>query len=191
MSNTIKKKSGNILVTITNIVCVVLMVAFFASLFLPFWTYTGQNKEDVTAALLGKMDESAIRMETYEISIAEYIWNTEDHEELFGGNWKKMKDFDGNKIAQNDIVSMPFITTLLIAFGVIFCLWKCKSAWTCLFPLSAGIVAVLGYLTKPILQTGDSWVIQLVAAIAMTVGGLVLLAQWAVTIYKWFTVKKY
>ena len=60
-----------------------------------------------------------------------------------------------------------------------------------LFPVIAGVMAIVAYLTTPILQTGESWVIQLVAAIAMTLGGLFLFSQWAIRIYKWFTVKKY
>lgn len=183
-----KKKDRKNLATITNIVCVVLMLVFFACQFLPFWTYETIELEDKNATILGLTDEEGEVIEKT-VSLADYVWRTERHDDLFG-KWNRMKDFDGNKIVQNDIVAMPFIVTLLVVFGTIFSLMKPQSTWTFVFPLVSGVYATIAYLTGAIYQTGQTWQIQLVAAIAMAVSGLVLAVQWGITVWKWFTVKK-
>lgn len=188
MSNKVNKKAGVKLATILNFVCVALMLVFFASQFLPFWSYTTIEGSDKTAEILGIATEDGEEV-TREISLAEYVWLTEEHEDLFG-NWKRMKDFEGNELNQNSIVVMPFVCTLLILFGCVFCVWKNTKTWTCLFPLISGVYAVCTYLTTPVLQTGESWIIHLIAAALLTAGAIPLAVLWVKRIVKWFTVKQ-
>ena len=189
MTNTTTKKTKMALPTILNIVCAVLMIVFFAVQFLPYWTYTTIEGADKTAALLGYTTEEGEEVEKT-ISLAEYVWLTEEHEDLFG-KWKKMQDpVTGEAFTQNELVGTPFICTLLIIAGVVFCLWKNTSTWTCLFALIAGILATKAYLTMPVLATGETWLVHLIAAIAMLAGSLPLTALWGTKIYKWFTVKQ-
>lgn len=188
MSNKVNKKSKMAPATICNIVCAVLLVVFFACQFLPYWTYTTIEGADKTAAILGIATEEGTEVEKT-ISLAEYVWLTEEHEDLFG-TWKKMEDPNGNAFVQNDLVSMPFICTLLVIAGVVFCLWKNDRTWTCLFSLIAGIYATYSYLTVPVLKTGHTWMIHLIVSIVLLVGSLPLTVLWVQKIVKWFTVKK-
>lgn len=189
MSNTATKKNKMALPTIFNIVCAVLMILFFVVQFLPYWTYTTIEGADKTAALLGFTTEEGEEVERT-ISLAEYVWLTEEHEDLFG-SWKKMKDpTTGEAFTQNELVGTPFICTLLVIAGVVFCLWKNDKTWTCLFSLISGILATIAYLTVPVLATGETWMIHLIVSILMLVGSLPLAALWVTKIYKWFTVKQ-
>ena len=184
-----KNKKKLSLANICNIICVVVMLVFFACQFLPYWTYTTIEGADKTAALIGITTEEGEEV-TRTISLAEYIWLTEEHEDLFG-KWKKMEDQNGNPFVQNDLVAMPFIVTLLIVAGTVFCIWKMDKTWTCLFTLVAGAYATIAYLTVPVLATGHTWLVHLIAAIVMTLGAIPLAILWVKEIIKWFTVKSY
>ena len=187
MSTTVNKKNKMGKATIFNIVCAVLLIAFFAVQFLPFWTYTTIEGSDKTAALIGLTVEEGEEVEVT-VSLAEYLWFTEEHEDLFG-HWKRMKDFDGNDLKQNEIVVMPFLCTLLVILGVVFCLWKNDRTWTCLFSLIVGAYATITYLTTPILQTGHTWIVHLIVSIVVFLGSIPLTVLWVKKIIKWFTVK--
>lgn len=188
MTNTVTKKNKVNLTTVFNIVCAVVLVAFFLVQFLPFWTYTTIEGSDKTAALIGLTVEEGEEVEKT-ISLAQYLWFTEEHEDLFG-HWKRMKDFDGNPLTQNEIVVMPFLCTLLVILGTFFCLWKNDKTWTCLFALIVGVYATITYLTTPILQTGHTWIVHLIVSIIVLLGSLPLTALWVKKVIKWFTVKK-
>lgn len=178
-------------IKISNIVCAILMVVFVVSTFVfPYWTYTTVEGVDVTAALIGAEVGEGTEV-TKEVSLGEYLWFTEDHEDLFGA-WKKgeVTDFDGNKFAQSEITELPFLATLLCVAGVIFCLWKNEKSWTCLFPLIAGVLMLISLLTKPIMQTGEGWIGLICTSALMIAGAVYPFAQWAIGIFKWFTVKK-
>lgn len=178
-----KKKNKVSLATIFNIVCVALMVAFLSvQLFTPFWTYETEVF-DITVTDKGDMEKETV-------SLGEYVWFTREHKELFG-HWKNMSyPINGveTPLTQNEIVTMPFVTTLLMIAGIIFCAWKKESTWTCLFAVISGAYATFGYLTTPIYTTGKSYIIHLIAAILLTVGSLPLVALWVKKIVRWFTV---
>ena len=189
MSNTVNKKSTMSMATILNIVCAVLLIAFFVVQFLPFWTYTTIEGSDKTAALIGLTVEEGEEVEKT-ISLAEYVWLTEEHEDLFG-HWKRMKDpTTGEAITQNQIVVMPFLCTLLVIAGVVFCLWKNDRTWTCLFSLVVGAYATITYLTEPVLKTGQSWLFHLIVSIVVLLGSIPLTILWVKKVIKWFTVKQ-
>lgn len=178
-------------IKISNIVCAIVMVIFVVSTFVfPYWTYTTVEGVDKTAALIGA-DVGEGTEVTREISLGEYLWFTEDHEDLFG-KWKKgeIKDFNGDKFAQTEITEMPFLATMLCVAGLIFCLWKNEKTWTCLFPLIAGILMLFALLTKPIMQTGESWIALVCTSALLVVGAAYPFFLFAKTIYQWFTVKK-
>ena len=185
----------NTMAKISNILCVVMMVVFLVSMFVaPYWSYTTIEGIDKTAALIGLDVGEGTKVEK-EISLGEYLWFTEEHEDLFG-KWKNSKtsgnltDFDGNKFYQSEIVDMPFMATLLCVFGLFFCLWKMNATWTCAFPAGAGICMLVGLLTSPVLQTGKSWLVLIITSSLMILAAAYLLAQWGIAIFKWFTVKK-
>lgn len=188
-------KSKNNMAKISNILCVAMMVVFLVSMFVaPFWSYTTIEGVDKTAALLGLDGGEGTEVQV-DVSLGEYLWFTEEHEDLFG-KWKNVKekgnltDFDGNKFYQAEIVDMPFIATLLCVFGLFFCLWKMNATWTCVFPAGAGICMLVGLFTSPMLQTGEGWLVLVITSVLMILAAAYLLIQWGMSIYKWFTVKK-
>ena len=188
-------KNKNNMAKISNIICVVMMLVFMVSLFVtPFWSYTTIEGIDKTAALIGLDVGEGTEVEV-DVSLGDYLWFTEQHEDLFG-KWKNvkekgnLKDFDGNYFYQAEIVEMPFMATLLCVFGIFFCLWKMNATWTCVFPAGAGICMLIGLFTSPMLKTGEGWLVLVITSALMILAAAYLLIQWGTTIYKWFTVKK-
>lgn len=176
-------------IKISNIVCALVLVIFVVSTFVfPYWTYTTVDGVDKTAELLYGTGEGT--EVTKEISLGEYLWFTEDHEDLFG-KWRKGElKYEGEKFLQSDITELPFLATLLCVAGLLFCLWKNDKTWTCLFPVIAGVLMLIALFTKPILQTGESWGILVGTSALMIVAALYLFIQFVKGIFLWFTVKK-
>ena len=187
--STLKKKKAFDYTIVLKIVCILAMVAFMFCQFLPFWQYDSYTEESYRNHILyGEPLEG----ETREISLADYVWFTEDHEDLFGEWDEGLYNFDGEQIKQNDITGMPFLATLLIAFGLLFFLWKAKSLWPCVFAVAAGAYAVIGYTTDAanVYKAGASYQYHLIASIVLLVAGVAVAVPWIIRIVKWFTVKK-
>lgn len=215
---TLKKKAAFDYTQILKWVCVVLMVAFFVCQFLPYYTYKSVTEESHREYVLSGGKTELVE-ETRTISLADYVWLTEEHEDLFGEFDTGYYNWEGETFNQNDVTGMPFIATLLIVFGLVFFLWKKNSLWPCLFAIGAGGYATYTYLTDPaglykpfagsamrpdpnqvgifaeMIQKdgfvgGISYTIHLVAAIALLVAGIAVAVPWVMRIVKWFTVKK-
>ena len=168
MSNTVTKKSKKNLAQIFNIVCAAAMAVFLLCMMLLPWR-TFMKEELVDAAL------------------DPIVYENED---LFGGNWKRPVDpATGEEITQNQIVVMPFICTLMVIAGLIFCLWKSDRTWTCVFPLVVGGYGTFAFLTTPVLK-GDSWLALVILSAVTLVVSLPLVFLWAKKVFKWFTVKQ-
>lgn len=215
---TLKKKAAFDYTQLLRWICVVLMVVFFACQFLPYYTYESVTEESHREYVLSGGKTELVK-ESRTISLADYVWLTETHEDLFGEFDTGYYNWEGEKFNQNDVIGMPFIATLLIAFGLIFFLWKKSSLWPCLFAIGAGGYATYMYLTDPaglykpfegsamrpdpnqvgifaeMIQKdgfagGISYTIHLVAAIALLVAGIAVAVPWVIRISRWFTVKK-
>lgn len=182
MSNTVTKKSKKNLAQIFNIVCAAAMAVFLlCMMLLPWRTFMKEELVDAAADPIVYEDT---------ISLGEYVWLTEENEDLFGGNWKRPVDpATGEEITQNQIVVMPFICTLMVIAGMIFCLWKSDRTWTCVFPLVVGGYGTFAFLTTPVLK-GDSWLVLVILSAVTLVVSLPLVFLWAKKVFKWFTVKK-
>lgn len=188
-------KKSKTLVIISNIACVVAMIAMLAVMFMPYWDYIAtdlvESREINPETGRYIYHEEEVERED-NASIMELTWVTYEHEDLVdrfmsdfikaGG---KRRDFDFNVI-----VSMPFLVTLLCGFGIVFCLWKMKATWTSLFPAIAGFLAVQTLLTEPQYQWGNSYTIVLVAAIALLAVAVLLVVQMIIGIVKWFLAKQ-
>lgn len=172
-------------IKISNFVCVLVMLIFMVSTFVfPYWTYTTVEGKDIS-------DDSVVGTEVErEISLGDYLWFTEEHEDLFGKYKKGELKYEGEKFMQSDITSLPFLASLLCVAGIIFCLWKNEKKAMCLFPVIAGILMLIALFTKPILQTGASWGILVGTSALLIVGALYPFILWVISVYKWFTVKK-
>lgn len=185
----LKKKSKFDLTMILKIVCVVMMVAFMVCQFLPFWTYETYTEENMKNHII--YDEPLVPI-VGEVSLGEYVWRADKHDLMFGEYDEGMKNFNGDDLNQNDIVMMPFLVTLLIAFGLIFMLLSKKSAWPGLFTLVGGIYAIRKYLEDPadMYKIGETYNLHVAASIGLAVASLALVVVWLINVVKWFTVKK-
>lgn len=126
---------------IWNLVCVVLMAAVLVLQFAPFWEYgDGQST-----------------------SIQTYIWFPGDCNDLTA----YLEAECGSDFNITSIVSVTVLTLVCMAAGVVCCLWQRDNLLVKLLPVIGGIAGIWGFLTKPCLRLGSTWVLQLVLCIAV------------------------
>ena len=205
------------LTMINNIVCAILLVATFATLLIPCWDFIAEEKIKVKTCRLcelaveladgeedlpddyvcpgqngvecGATGKKNFKSSTTKISypdsasVMEYTWMAFDNKGLTG-----MFQEQGYPI--NDIVLAPFLFTLFAIVAVIFCFVNLYGTWQSIFALVGSAMMTYSLLTIKIFQAGP-WMISLVACIASTVVSLLLFAQLAAKVFKWFTVPCY
>lgn len=177
-------------IKIANFVCVAVMLIFIVSTFVfPYWTYTTVEGIDKTAALLGGDVGEGTEVEKT-ISFGDYLWFTEEHEDLFGKVKKGELKYEGEKFMQSEITALPFLSTLLCVAGIIFCLWMNEKKAMCLFPVIAGVLMLITLFSSSIMQKGQSWGVLVGASALLIVGALYPFVLWAKGVFEWFTVKK-
>lgn len=149
---TLKKKKFDF-TWILKLLCIALMVAYVVCMFLPYWGFETYSKEDRRQMILYP-DKATPEKQYTEISVADYLWFTEDNETLFLG-LDKFNDgtvynaWKGEPVKQNDIVGMPFVGTLLALFATVFFLLKKSSIWPSLMALIAGGYSTFMLMTDP------------------------------------------
>ena len=116
-------------------------------------------------------------------SVMEYTWMAFKNKGLTA-------DFEEQGYKINDLILAPFLLTVCVIAGVIFCLLNTKGTWQSFFPLIGGVATVITYLKYPVMQTGP-WMVAFICAIALTLAGGALFAQMMSKVIKWFTVPCY
>ena len=220
--NTLAKKNKFGVAFILKMVCILAMALFIGSMFLDYWTFETISKEDHRNQVLYNIEPTPIDKT---ISIGEYLWMTEDNEDLFGDpdddKQRLVNNYwTGEKISQNEIVNMPFYTTVLMMFALIFFLLNMKSVWPSILSLAAGIYALLTllqdkagvfkpfsgiakiemtegkgifatkYFVEKPFTSGISYNLVLIAAGILTAASLAVFIVWVIRVIKWFTVKE-
>lgn len=159
---------------ITNIICAVLMVALFASFLLPSWDFTA----------LVKVNGSREKVEVpSNASVMEYTWMAYDNKDLG-------KQFEKQGYEINDVIAMPFVLTLCVVAGFIFCFLNIKGNWHSVFPLIGSGFSVIALLTNGALQQGPYWNVNLILSFVLMVPSLVLFGLFVKQAIDWFTVKR-
>lgn len=171
------KKKTNVLNIVGNILCIVMLLALFASFFLPSWEYTASRKVENSREWVN-VEES--------VSVMEYTWMAYDHKGL---TKEFTKEFGKKNFSINDVVTMPFILTICVIVCAVFGLWKMKSNWQSLFALVGSGFAVMTLLNNQVLQMGPSWMINLILACAALAASLFHFALLVKSIVEWFVVK--
>lgn len=161
------------LTRITNIVCAVLLVALFASFFLPSWDYIAKVKVD------GSREKVEVPANA---SVMEFTWMAYNNKEL-------SKQFDKQGYEINHVIAMPFVLTLCMIAGVIAGVLNINGTWQSVFPLIGGGFATINLLTNSALQMGPYWTVNLILAIALLVASLVLFAMFVKKVIDWFVIK--
>ena len=162
------KKS--LLIRIINIVCAVLMLALIVLQFLPFWT----TNEGVSASV---QSVTWLPKSANEQAVQKYFQAT----------------------LGKDVYSMlpttPSINQLVVpalgvlAFGLLglyFCLTKSSKPIHGIWALLCGLSCVIGYLVVPVYQLGSGWIIHVALGGVITALSIVLLVQWAISVFHWF-----
>jgi len=137
---------------ILNYLCAVLLLVLLVTQFLPFWACDCKD-------CAGE-----------DISISEYVWFPDDHKK---GLTKTLKDTYDKDFELNDLVLTPIVILVAGAIGVVMCATKAHKAWVSILPIIAGGMGVIGYLSDPVLQMGNNWVLHLLAAAVVLIVGLI------------------
>lgn len=161
-------KIKNKFLTISNIVCVLLLLALMATQFLPFWNCVGCKNHDDGM-----------------ISISEYLWHPKNHtpvtnsmtdvyKSYFGPD---IKDENGKtwKFEANDVITTPILIVIALVLCVIFMITKFNTILPTLAACVGGAAGMYGYLTNLALESGNNWVMHLVVAGIVTAVSAVFL----------------
>ncbi len=133
---------------VLNFACAVLMLALIVFQFvLPFWV----DSDGEPATIQG------------------YLWLCEEDE--YKQLSKDMKKEYG-KDYRADIWPMPFLCLLLGLIGIGLIVFQPKNFLVSALPVACGIIGTIGYLTKPIYQTGNLQIVHVIPCVLMTVAGL-------------------
>ena len=202
-----KKLQKDKVLIINNILCIVMMLALVAAMMLPCWDFCSEYVSKnhtckkcgyVVEDVPGTLDKSftcpdcgakardfkgkEFRVPTAEnASVLEYTWLTFDCQPL-------TDHFNNYQLTINHVVMGPFLTTLLIILGLIFCAVNIRGCWQALFPLAGGIIMLCTFLGVPAFQLSPYWIWMVIASGALTLVSALLFAQLVGRIVKWCTV---
>ena len=157
------RKSDTLFTYISNAVCAFLLLAMFATQFLPFWLCSDcKNHEEPKV-----------------VSVAEYTWFAKEHTPITKGMTEVYLDLYGHdlvdekgkpfKFQANDTVIPCIIVFAAIIITVIMLFKNPGNPWLPIFPAAAGIGGTVGYLAIAALQEGQNWQLHLIVAIVLTV----------------------
>lgn len=137
-----------------NYICAVLLVLLLITQFLPFYACDCKKGCEGDGT----------------ISLSEYVWFPEDHEK---GITKALKAEFGKEYELNDIVLIPVVILVAGVIGIYMCATNARKSWVSVFPIIAGVAGVFGYMSSPILQTGNNWMLHWVAALVVLIVGAI------------------
>ena len=199
------KKNMQKITIINNIVCAIMLVVLVGTMFMPFWDYTAENRQEVRICRdcdyvhQGKdledgftcpecgAEKKRFKADTLKeeyadnASVMEFTWMAHENKGL-------TKQFEKMDMKVNDVILMPFVVTLCAICGIVFAVLNIKGTWHAVFPLVGGVYAAITYLTNPVYQLNSNWIISLIAACVLSVAGLALFAQWIRQVIRWCTV---
>jgi len=137
-----------------NYICAVLLVLLLITQFLPFYACncTKGCEGDGT------------------ISLSEYIWFPEDHEK---GITKQIQSSYDKEFELNDIVITPVAILVAGVVGIFMCSVNAHKSWVSIFPVIAGVAGVFGYMSSPVLQMGNNWMLHWVASLVVLIVGAI------------------
>lgn len=165
-----------IMTSICNCVCALLLLATLVMQFQPFWTCTDCKTHK-------GVDKG--------VSIAEYIWIPKHHEpiademtdlyrDVYGPDYKDPATGRKFKFKANYI--LPAMLTVFIGcvVGIVGCVVFCKKFFLAGVPLIVGITGILGHLSYPALKVGQNAqthltlfiILTAVAAVSLVIGAI-------------------
>ena len=149
-------------IALLNIVCAVLMLAVFVLQFVPYF-------------IVG--DKS--------LSIQSYVWFSTHHNDVT----RVLSKVTDARFPANELAMTAVLSLVMGLLAPILCIKNSKKLGMAIMYVAAGLVCGIGYLTSPVFQTNDLWIVMAaanLAAVALSIPAMVLIAK---NIVKWFTVK--
>lgn len=159
-------KKLNLAKRILNYLGAALSLAMLVMQFVPFWTYGEKTA-----------------------SINSFVWLKATDGELTGWLASNAPGFNAYT-DMNSLVLAPVLMFVLCILGAIFCAKNAKAAFISLLPFFCGVIGIIGYLTQPVLQLGDGWIIHIAISAALALVGLVATVFGAIVYAKGDRVKK-
>ena len=101
-------------------------------------------------------------------SIADYIWWPDHHKALT----KEIRGILGRDFEVRLIVPMPLIVLLTSILGMIVCVLKPGKVGSFIFPLIAGVTAIIGFLTVPAFSLGSTYIVQIVVSALLVIAAI-------------------
>lgn len=125
---------------ICNYLCIAMMAILLILQFTPFWSFDGGNA-----------------------SIQSYIWFPDDYKPLT----EMMQTEFGKDYNIGELV-FPMVAILLTtAAGIVLSIIKSDNPAVKIIPIAGTLIGIYGFLSKPDLRLGSTWVIQLILCIAV------------------------
>lgn len=146
---------------ILNYIVIFFLFALFVLQCLPFWT----NADAV---------QTSPTKELREVSIQEFTWFCTTKKPASPGNdmTKYFQRVYGSKWQSADIVLMPVIIVACCIITIFFGIKKPTRLWMNIVYLTAGIVGIWGYLSDPIFQLNDMYIVHIVVCALIIVSSL-------------------
>ena len=156
--------------------CIVLCFALiFVQMVFPFWT--------AEVSVKNADGERVMQEET--LSLWGFLSFPEDDvQKQFNKNFTATY---GDAYDINDVAGTGCLVLILGVVSIIFILLKPNKAWTFMFPLACGISGVIGYLTQPVLQAGNLWIVHLILSCLIIVGTVIPCIHFIKAIKSWLT----
>ncbi len=175
-----------IMTSICNYVCALLLIVTLIMQFQPFWTCS---------------DCKTHKGVDKEVSIAEYLWIPKHHEpiademtdlyrDIYGKDYKDPATGKKYKFRVNDILPATMTVFLGSIVGIIGCVIFRKRFFMAGVPLVVGVAGILGHLSYPALKVGHNTQIQLILFGVLTAVATVALAVGTVDVIKKAKAKK-
>ncbi len=169
-----------IITSVCNFVCALLLVATLFMQFQPFWTCT---------------DCKTHKGVDKEVSIAEYLWIPRHHEpiademtdlyrDIYGKDYKDPATGRKFKFKPNDILPAMLTVFLGSVIGIIGCVLFHKKFFLAVVPLAVGVAGILGHLSYPALKVGQNAQLHLILFGVVTAVAAAALAWGTVTLIR-------
>lgn len=134
---------------VVKILCLLLLVASIAVLFLPCWEYEGDERE-----------ESA--------SVADYILRPDEHRQLT----RELRDTTDNKKLTTRVALPLFILLLGCIVLTIASVLLFKSSIPALSCVVVGVAGIYVYMTNVIVKVGSLWLIHVLFYVVILMAGV-------------------
>lgn len=163
--------------TIFSVILAVLIVAYIASMSMPFIKYTAlEDKLDVKIAKKATwtFDEGEFKInsqfaqytaEDVDVSLSQYLWFPFNYPDLTKYVFPKaFKAANMNEYFITSTIVTPFFAFIIGLVSILIVLLFKKKSFSVFFPLVWSLVSLIGYLTSPIFKFmySTSYLVQLI-----------------------------